>query len=136
MFYLLINVQTDDTKCLQIFTLAIFNALLFLYADLVEQSNSLGLSNDAVDSENLFCAFLNQAFGWKLINANEPRQNQESFDLIDKRRNLLVQVTSNKNYSDKLHKTVATFKNSNKGKKKKQLIILFISRKCPPKILK
>lgn len=44
---------------------------LFRYADLVEHSNSLGLSNEAIDAEDLFCTFLNKAFRWNLINANE-----------------------------------------------------------------
>jgi hypothetical protein len=64
--------------------------LLFLYADLVEQSNSLGLSNDDVNAENLFTVFLNKAFGWKLVNANQYRINQDSFDLIDNRNGIAI----------------------------------------------
>ena len=110
--------------------------LLFRYADLVEQSNSLGLSNETVNAENLFCEFLNKAFGWKFINANEDVRNQDTFDLIDKRKGIAIQVTSNKNYSAKLNKTLVAFKKNSKNKKIKQLIILFISRKCPANVLK
>jgi hypothetical protein len=52
-------------------TTIFFNNLqkhLLRYADLVEHSNSLGLSNEAVDAEDLFCIFLNKAFGWNLTN--------------------------------------------------------------------
>ncbi len=56
--------------------------LLFRYADLVEQSNSLGLSNETVNAENLFCEFLNKAFGWKLINGNEDVRNQDTLSLM------------------------------------------------------
>lgn len=110
--------------------------LLFRYADLVEQSNLLGLSNETVNAENLFCEFLNKAFGWKLVNANEEVRNQDSFDLIDKRRGIAIQVTSNKSYSSKLKKTLGAFKKNSNNSKIKHLIILFISRKCPAKILK
>lgn len=110
--------------------------LLFRYADLVEQSNSLGLSNETVNAENLFCEFLNKAFGWKLINANEVVKNQDTFDLIDKRKGIAIQVTSNKNYFAKLNKTLTAFKKNPKSQKIKHLIILFISRKCPANVLK
>lgn len=70
--------------------------LLFRYAELVQQSNSLGLSNETVNAENLFCVFLNKAFAWELINANEDVKNQDTFDLIDKKRGIAIQVTSNK----------------------------------------
>ncbi|WP_153797821.1 ATP-binding protein [Foetidibacter luteolus] len=110
--------------------------LLFRYSDLVEHSNSLGLSNEAVNAENLFCSFLNKAFGWKLINANEQKKNQDSFDLIDKRRGIAIQVTSNKSYTTKLSRTVDSYRRSKKKQKIKHLIILFISRKCPANILK
>ncbi|MBN8857706.1 MAG: SMEK domain-containing protein [Sphingobacteriales bacterium] len=109
---------------------------LFRYAELVEHSNSLGLSEDAIDAENLFCAFLNQAFGRKLANANEDNKNQHSFDLANKKQNLVVQVTSNRQYSSKLKDTVAGFKANRAGKKKSRLIILFISKKCPKSVLK
>lgn len=120
-------------------TTIFFNNLqkhLFRYADLVEHSNSLGLSNEAVDAEDLFCVFLNKAFRWNLINANASKKNQETFDLIDAKKGIVVQVTSNKNHSAKLKATVASFKAKSKKVKLKRLIVLFISRKCTPVILK
>lgn len=108
---------------------------LLLYADLIEQSNSLGLSDEAISAENLFCSFLNTAFGWNLVNVNEQKINQSSFDLIDKRRGLVIQITSNKSHKVKFNKTVATFLRTNTDKHIKHLIVLFISRKCADDIL-
>jgi hypothetical protein len=45
---------------------------LFRYADWVEHSNSLGLSNEAVDAEGLFCTFLNRLLdGSSLMQTNK-----------------------------------------------------------------
>lgn len=109
----------------------------FIYADVVAHSNSLGLSNETKDAEDFFCEFLNTAFGWKLVNANDEKKNQDSFDLDDKGEGIAIQVTSNKSHSVKLKNTVGTFKKHNgKDKKIKKLIILFISRKCSEAVLK
>jgi hypothetical protein len=110
--------------------------LLFQFADIVAHSNSLGLSDQAMHAENLFCAFLNTAFGWQLVNTNETNKNQDSFDLFDKRSGIAIQVTSNKNYAAKLKKTVNSYVCMRNPPKIKHLIILFIARKCPPAILK
>jgi DNA replication protein DnaC len=107
---------------------------LFRLTDLIESSNSINRNNRTVDAENLFCVLLNLAFGWKLINANEKKSNQDSFDLIDIKRNLHVQVTSNKSHLRKFTATVDAFKKK-RLKKDTQLIVLFISRKCSEKIL-
>lgn len=109
---------------------------LFIYASLVEQSNSLGLANDAIAAENLFCEFLNKVFSWNLVNANEIKRNQCSFDLIDSGNRIVVQVTSNRDHATKLKATVASFKNQSDRLKIKKLIILFISPKCKTAILK
>jgi len=109
---------------------------LFTYKELVEQSNSLNLSNDAINAENLFCYFLNEVFGWNLINANKEISNQNSFDLIDKKKGIVVQVTSNKNHASKRNKTIASFKRGPNNPKIKKLIILFISKDCKESILK
>ena len=109
----------------------------FIYADVVAHSNSLGLSNETKDAEDFFCEFLNKAFGWNLVNANDEKKNQDSFDLDDKEEGIAIQVTSNKSHSVKLKNTVTTFKKHNgKDKKIKKLIILFISRKCSEAVLK
>lgn len=68
---------------------------LFLYADLLEQSNSLGLTDKVIHAENLFKNILNLLFASELINANENKKNQHNFDLIDKSRKSCIQVTAN-----------------------------------------
>lgn len=108
---------------------------LFRLIDLIESSNSINRSNRTVDAENFFCSLLNSAFGWNLINANELKSNQDSFDLIDKKRKLYVQVTSNKKHSLKFNTTLSKFKKQDSGRYNR-LIVLFIARKCPQNILK
>lgn len=108
---------------------------LFLYVDLVEQSNSIGLSDESIHAENFICHLLNTIFGWKLKNANTAKKNQDSFDLIDKSRRLFVQVTSNKNHAVKYKKTVASFNRNMVRKGFSKLIILFISKNCRPALL-
>ncbi len=107
--------------------------LLFQYRALVEQSNSLGLLNDAVNAENLFAAFLNKAFGWKLINANRYRLNQYSFDLIDKKNGIAAQVTSNKNHTSKFNKSISTFKETKNRSGIRHFIVFLYQRTVPGK---
>ena len=109
---------------------------LLLYSDLIENSNSLGLTDDAINAENVFRSILNIAFGWKLINSNEKRSNQDSFDLEDKTRSIYIQVTSNKGYARKRRTALQSFLNSHEEKKQKEFFILFISKKCSPAVLK
>lgn len=104
---------------------------LFRLTDLIESSNSINRNNRTVDAENLFCVLLNLAFGWKLVNANEKKSNQDSFDLIDIKRNLHVQVTSNKSHLRKFTATVDAFK---KKRLKKIHNLLFFS--FPENVLK
>lgn len=108
---------------------------LFQLVDLIGNSNSLNRNNKAVDAENLFRNLLNISFGWNLKNANENKKNQENFDLENTRRKLFVQVTSNKNHSQKFNSTIQKFKKNN-SKHFSQLIVLFISKKCSDKLLK
>jgi hypothetical protein len=108
---------------------------LFRLADLIEHSNSLNRSNRTVDAENLFCVLLNTAFGWELVNANEKTSNQDTFDLIDKKNNLAIQVTSNKSHLRKFNSTITAIRKK-RNKEFNRFIVLFISRKCPERILK
>jgi uncharacterized protein (DUF1778 family) len=101
---------------------------------LIELDNSVNRSSRTIDAENLFCILLNTAFGWQLVNANERKANQDSFDLVDEIRKLHVQITSNKAHARKLKKTVDGFKKQ-KHKKGTRLIVLFIAQKCSPQIL-
>lgn len=103
---------------------------LFMYADLVEQSNSVGLSDESIHAEDFICYLLNTIFGWKLKNANTEKKNQDSFDLVDKSRRLFVQVTSNKSHATKYKKTVESFRKNTTRKGFSKLIVLFISKNC------
>lgn len=108
--------------------------ILSLYYELIERSNSLALQNEATTAENFFCAFLNQALGWNLQNANELAPNQSGFDLVDLEKGIAVQVTSNKQYAKKRKQTIAAFATNN-DKRIKKVIILFAAKKCPNKVL-
>jgi hypothetical protein len=110
--------------------------LLYLYADIVEQSNSIGLSDETIHAEDFFCHLLNKIFKWKLTNANRLKKNQDSFDLIQSSKGIYVQVTSNKNYSAKYNRTVQSFAKQSKKKNLKRLNVFFISKKCPASLLK
>ena len=106
---------------------------LFLYADLLEQSNGVGLTDKAVHAENLFAHILNIVFKWSLENANEDNIVQDSFDLHDINEKVYVQVTSNKSHRKKYDQTVTSFLALNQGRYGR-LIVLFISRKVSSKI--
>lgn len=114
----------------------LIHLLLLSYVDLIEQSNSFGRTDEAINAENLFCTFLNKLFGWKLINANAFNKNQDSYDLIDTKKKLAIQITSNKKFTTKLNNTITSFKRNPENRKIKKLIIFFIAKKCPSKILK
>lgn len=105
----------------------------FLYADLLEQSNGVGLTDKAVHAENLLAGILNTVFGWTLENANEYNVVQDSFDLHDEQNKVYVQVTANKSHRKKYDSTVDSFTALNQYKYSK-LVVLFISRKVTPKI--
>lgn len=108
---------------------------LFLYANLVQQSNSIGLSDESIHAENFICNLLNTTFNWKLKNANPGNKNQDSFDLFDKSRKLYVQVTSNKSHATKYKRTIESFKRSKARRGFSRLIILFISPQCNASLL-
>ncbi len=109
---------------------------LHIYAGLIEHSNSLGLLDETVEAEKLFCQLLNHLFKWNLIRASEEKFNQDTFDLIDDKNGIVVQVTSNKSHSPKLKKTVSLFKKNYSNKKFKRLIVLFVSTRCSKNVLK
>ena len=95
---------------------------------LIELDNAVNRNSRTVDAENLFCVFLNTAFGWQLTNANERKANQDSFDLVDEKRKLHVQVTSNRAQARKLKKTVDSF-NKQKHKKGARVIVQIVEVK-------
>lgn len=106
---------------------------LFQYVDLLQHSNSVGLTDKAVHAENVFTALLNLIFGWKLVNANEIKKNQDGFDLIFTAENVYVQVTTNKSHQTKFNNTLRSVKKNNVGTSR--LIVLFISKQVDPLLL-
>ncbi len=106
---------------------------LFKLVEEIQLANSLNLHNDAVQAENFFCDFLNRVFGWKLVNANERSINQETFDLVDKRNNIYVQVTSTKSYKKKYDKVIESAGKLPVGA---SLILFYMSKKVKEDYLK
>lgn len=45
-------------------------------------------------SENFYQYFLNEVYGWKVINENDNKQNVEAIDLVDHQNNFVIQVSS------------------------------------------
>ncbi|AYM99185.1 SMEK domain-containing protein [Chryseobacterium sp. 3008163] len=71
---------------------------LFNFADELGYSNSVGLGDLNIFAENLSKNLLNEIFGWELINANEKKRNQRSYDLVSESRGIYIQVTADKNH--------------------------------------
>lgn len=105
------------------------------YADLVSTLNSFGFTDEAVHAENLFAEILNTIFGWNLKNANELKRNQSSFDLIDLKNHIYVQVTTNKKHKPKFEKATNSFKIKAGQNVETKFIVLFISKKINKSIL-
>lgn len=105
------------------------------YADIVESLNSFGLTDESIHAENLFIEILNSVFGWQLKNANEFIKNQSSFDLIDKKRFIYVQVTANKNHKPKFDNAISSFKSPIDKSVEINFIVFFISKKVSKSIL-
>jgi hypothetical protein len=106
---------------------------LFIYAAMLGQSNSVGLTDKSVHAENLFSHILNIIFKWSLENANEANVVQDSFDLRDVNEQVYVQVTANKKHRKKYNDTVASF-NAHDQMQYRHLLILFIRPKVSPTI--
>lgn len=106
---------------------------LFRLVEEIQLANSLNLHNDAVQAENFFCDFLGRVFGWKLVNANESSLNQETFDLVDKRKKIYVQVTSIKSHKKKYDKLIESVGQIPKGA---SLILFYMSKKVKEDHLK
>lgn len=106
---------------------------LFSYADHLEYTNSLGLGDYAIFSENLFKNILNLVFDWNLINANSEKKNQTGYDLISKSKNIYIQITSNKKFKSKYDRSIESFKNI--GRDDDRFIVIFIIKKINSDIL-
>lgn len=70
---------------------------LEIWGATVNTSNSFGLTNRNIGSEELYMNMLNIVHGHNLVEASNERVNFPAVDLIDKNRRLAVQVTSNSN---------------------------------------
>jgi hypothetical protein len=103
-------------------------SLFVNYKTLIQGDTLMNRSNRTVDAENIFGDILNIVFDWNLKNANETRQNQDCYDLVDKKKNTYVQVTSASNQPEKFRETITLFTHQEYPSPAK-LIFLFISDK-------
>lgn len=72
---------------------AIVEKLTF-HSQLCHEESEVGLTDDDVFSEPLFCQLLNLVFGWNLANANVLYPNFPGIDLIDQKGQIVVQVSA------------------------------------------
>lgn len=71
----------------------------------VKAKNSLCLNDDNRFCENVYMDILNALNDWELVNANVEKKNAKAIDLIDRKRRILVQVSSRKDKS-KIRRTL------------------------------
>jgi hypothetical protein len=69
---------------------------LAAFQSYIEPGGKLHLTDINIHAEDFAAALLNAIFGWDLVNANRSTGNYPCIDLIDVRRRLAVQVTSEK----------------------------------------
>jgi len=74
----------------------------------IKHSNSLGRTNKNIDAEGLYMDMLNITHGHNLIKASSERVNFAAADLIDRKRRLAVQITSDNNLT-KIKDRIDTF---------------------------
>lgn len=92
---------------------------LYAHITINASSNRTDLN---LDSEDFFAKLLNMAYGYKLENANYPSFNTPGYDLIDKSKSLLFQVTSDYTRS-KIQHTLDTLPASCAGYQLKFLML-------------
>lgn len=88
-----------------------FNRLIKLFRQFkgeVEDQNSQGFYNINKHAEDIMVGILNGAFGWKLVNANLFKKDQDTFDLSDDEAGVCIQVTSTAN-AHKIKSTLEQF---------------------------
>jgi hypothetical protein len=61
----------------------------------IDKKSSVNLTDRNIHCENFYEDLLNIIFSWQLINANVETRNNPGFDLIDREKKILVQITSN-----------------------------------------
>jgi hypothetical protein len=105
------------------------------YESFLSTSNKLGLGNESAFAENHMSELLKHVFGWKTVNGNEDKMNQEGYDLVDRKKKIFVQITANRSYSTKVKMTVKTFKKQQTENPGYSFYIVFISSKVPHTLL-
>lgn len=60
----------------------------------IRERGKLNILDFNEHSENFYAHFLNQIYGWNLINLNEIKQNVEAIDLVDEEHKIIVQVSA------------------------------------------
>ena len=90
--------------------------------------NSLNLQDINVVAENFYRDLLNLLYDYNLKNANHEKQNVASIDLVDDKKRLAIQVTSD-NSSTKVRNTIHGFNEGSLYKKYDRLIVLVITVK-------
>lgn len=72
---------------------------LEIWGATVNTSNSFGLTNRNIGSEELYMKMLNIVHGHSLVEASKERVNFPAVDLVDRHRRLAVQITSDNSLS-------------------------------------
>ena len=67
---------------------------LNLLAERIKSRGRLNMLELNIHSESFYHHFLNELFGWNVLNENENKQNVEAIDLIDHTNKFVLQVSS------------------------------------------
>ena len=94
----------------------------------VEIASQNNLSSSHVVAETTTAGLLNRIYGWELVNANAIRQNFPGVDLIDKDRNIAVQVTATRTVEKVRHTLTEVGKS---GTHYDELIVLILTNIKP-----
>lgn len=80
--------------------------MLSIHAVCTMMQNGVGLFNINHHAEDLYCQLLNalhKSRGWRLENANSRTLNQSGYDLVDNKKGIYVQVTSERSMAKLVH---------------------------------
>lgn len=79
--------------------------VLVTYCGSLRVDGGGNLQDESIYAENIFRSILNEVYGWDLLNANATEFNNSGFDLIDRDRNILIQVSKDSS-SGKIQSTL------------------------------
>lgn len=79
--------------------------VLVAYCGSLRVDSGGNLQDESIYAENIFRSILNEVYGWGLLNANAAEFNSSGFDLIDRDRNILIQVSKDSS-SGKIQSTL------------------------------